>query len=96
MNHSSQLHVSFNSRFQARRMLRCRLNGLNETETTPTWDIENEFDPVASGWTKRMEKSIPHIEEDEMFLLHRIEWAVRSVVEKVGATRTWEWQERRE
>ena len=54
------------------------------------WDIEDEFDPVASGWAERVKATSPHIEEDEMFLLHRIEWAVRAVVEKVGAAKPWE------
>jgi len=59
---------------------------------TSGWDIEDEFNPEASGWAQKVKATSPHIEEDEMFLLHRIEWAVRSVVDKVGAPRTWEWQ----
>lgn len=65
---------------------------MNDDQEASGWDIEDEFDPEGSGWAERVKSRIPHIEEDEMFLLHRIEWAIRGLVEKVGATKTWEWQ----
>jgi len=80
-----------NGRFQTRRLLQCRLRGLSDEDTSSGWDAEDEFDPVASGWAETLKTSIPHIDEDEMFMLRRIEWAVRSVVEQVGAKKTWEW-----
>lgn len=92
MNHSSISDNSSNDRFQAREPSRCRKRGLDDGEVGSVWDIENEFDPEGSGWSERVQQKIPRIDEDEMFLLHRIEWAVRSLVEKVGATKTWEWQ----
>jgi len=67
------------------------MRGLSDGDTSSGWDAEDEFDPVGSGWAQTVQTSVPHIDEDEMFLLHRIEWAVRSVVEKVGAKKTWEW-----
>lgn len=87
------LHDSMvsNARFQARYLSHCRLHGLSvDGETVAAWDVEEEFDAEGSGWAERVKNSIPHIDEDEMFLLHRIEWAVRSVVDKVGAKKTWE------
>jgi hypothetical protein len=66
------------------------MSGLTDGEQGSGWDIEDEFDPDASGWAERLKTTIPHIDEDEMFMLHRIEWAIRGVVEKVGATKTWE------
>ena len=68
------------------------MSGLDDGEVASGWDIENEFDAERSGWAERVQQKIPHIDEDEMFLLHRIEWTVRALVEKVGATKTWEWQ----
>lgn len=68
------------------------MSGLSDGEHSSGWDIEDEFDAEGSGWAERLRKTIPNIEEDEMFLLHRMEWAIRSLVERVGATKTWEWQ----
>lgn len=83
-----------NVRFQARYLLQCRQHGLSaDGEAFTAWDAEAEFDAEGSGWAERVKNSIPHIDEDEMFLLHRIEWAVRSVVDKVGAKQTWDRQD---
>jgi len=92
MNHSSLLDNSSNARFQARQLSYCRQSRLSDGEVASGWDIENEFDPEGSGWAERVRLTSPHIEEDEMFLLHRIEWAIRGLVEKVGATKTWDRQ----
>jgi len=90
MNQGDSLRTVVNRRFQVRYLQQCRLHGLSDGETFSAWDVEEEFDAQESGWAERVKNSIPHIDEDEMFLLHRIEWAVRSVVDKIGAKKTWE------
>jgi len=59
-------------RFQARRIAANRIAGLEIDQHSLGWDIEEEFDAVASGWTARVEESIPQIQEDEMVFLRKI------------------------
>lgn len=49
------------------------------------WDIENEFNAQTTGWADKVKNTVPSIEEDELFLLRRLEREVRGVGEKLGA-----------
>lgn len=49
------------------------MTGIDDGESSLGWDIENEFDPDTTGWAEKVKTNIPHIEEDEMFLLRRLE-----------------------
>lgn len=72
-------------RFQARTIVKCRSFGLSDGETHSGWDIELEFDPEGSGWAARVKTTIPNIEEDEMFLLRRLEKEVKTLGNELGA-----------
>ena len=86
MSHSTTiLQDSSNSRIQARHLSKCRLVGLSDEEISSGWDIENEFDPSTSGWGERVKTTIPHIEEDQMHLLHRLEREVKSTKDAIWA-----------
>ena len=80
----SPLHILTDFRFQARWLQHCRLVGISEDEVSSGWDVENEFNAEGCGWAERVKTTIPHIEEDEMFLLHRIEHEIKAISDKVG------------
>jgi hypothetical protein len=71
-------------RIQARWLVHCHLIGISDDEVSSGWDIENEFDPEGSGWAERVKSTIPHIEEDEMYMLRHIDKAVKAISQKVG------------
>jgi hypothetical protein len=54
------------------------------------WDIENEFDAERSGWAEEVKETIPRVEEDELFLLRKVDQELNSLKESVdgkGATK---------
>ena len=62
--------TQLNSRFQAKTP---RLSGLQDGEVeSVAWDIEHEFNTESSRWKAKVKQTIPHIEEDEMYLLHQL------------------------
>jgi len=77
-----------NGRIQSRWLAHCRLVGISDDDTSAGWDVEREFDPQESGWAAKVKETIPHIEEDEMFLLHRIAASVKAISQELGATPT--------
>jgi len=60
-------------RIQAPQLTHARLIGLDIGQEAMGWDIEEEFDAQASGWAAKVHSTIPHIDEDEMVLLRRLE-----------------------
>jgi hypothetical protein len=54
-----------------------RLTGLADDERSLGWEFEDDFDPERSGWAERVKSTIPHIEEDEMYLLRDLEKKIR-------------------
>jgi hypothetical protein len=75
---------SSNNRILARHLSKCHLVGLSDGEISSGWDIEDEFDP-STGWEDRVKTTIPHIEEDQMHLLHRLEREIKSTKEAIWA-----------
>jgi hypothetical protein len=75
-------------RFQARRISKDRLTGLEDGESSLGWDVEAEFDAEGSGWAGKVKGTIPHIEEDQFYWLRRIEKEVVSVGEAIGVRNT--------
>jgi hypothetical protein len=59
-------------RIQARNISANRLVGLADDESSQGWDIEDEFNPERSGWADKVKTTIPHIEEDELYLLSEL------------------------
>jgi hypothetical protein len=56
------------------------LSGLQDGELEPVvWDIEHEFNTESSGWKAKVKKTIPRIEEDEMYLLRQLKQEIRRV-----------------
>ena len=74
----------YESKFQAKAILKSRMIGIQDGENGSGWDIESEFDPERSGWGPKVKATIPHIEEDEMYILHRLQRDVRSFNEAAG------------
>ena len=64
-------------RFQGRQIAQNRLTGLADDEHSLGWDFEDDFDPERSGWADRVKSTIPHIEEDEIYLLRNLEKELR-------------------
>lgn len=58
--------------------------GVQDGEQGSGWDIESEFDPEGSGWGPKVKNTIPHIEEDEMYILHRMQKDLRNVSDSLG------------
>jgi hypothetical protein len=79
------LCIHANPRFQAIRISQNRLTGIADGESSLGWDIELEFDPQRTGWANKVKTTIPHIEEDEMALLRRLEREVGGVGDALGA-----------
>ena len=50
------------------------MTGVDDGESSLGWDIETDFDPHRTGWAEKVKTNIPHIEEDEMFLLNQNFW----------------------
>ena len=76
----SFLFVSFaDCRIQSRNILQNRLVGLADDENSQGWDIEDEFRPERSGWADKVKTTIPHIEEDEMYLLQQLKKDMREL-----------------
>jgi hypothetical protein len=78
----------YESKVQSVHLAKCRLAGIADDDVSSGWDAERDFDPQESGWAARVKDTIPHIEEDEMFLLHRISSSVRAISQKLGVTPT--------
>jgi hypothetical protein len=76
----------YESKIQSVHLTKCRLAGVSDDDVAEGWDAERDFDPEQSGWAERVKDTIPHIEEDEMFLLHRITSSVRAISQKLGVT----------
>jgi hypothetical protein len=72
MNQSFLLISFVDGRIQSRNILQNRLVGLADDESSQGWDIEDEFNPERSGWADKVKTTIPHIEEDEMYLLQQL------------------------
>jgi hypothetical protein len=72
MNPSFLSVSSADCRIQSRNILQNRLVGLADDENSQGWDIEDEFSPERSGWADKVKTTIPHIEEDEMYLLQQL------------------------
>jgi len=75
----------YESKFQAIRISQNRLTGIADGESSLGWDIELEFDAERTGWANKVKTTIPHIEEDEMTLLRRLEREVGGVGDALGA-----------
>jgi len=74
------------NRFQARYMEQCRKKGLSDGEVSSGWDAERDFDPEGSGWAQKVRDTIPNVEQDEMFLLHKLERDIKGLQDgEVGA-----------
>lgn len=73
----------YESKIQSVHLEKCRLAGLSDDDVSSGWEGERDFDPQHS-WEARVKDTIPHIEEDEMFLLHRVSASVRAISQKLG------------
>jgi len=60
-------------RIQAPQLTHSKLIGLDIGQEAMGWDIDEEFNPEASGWAEKVRSTIPNIDEDEMVLLRRLE-----------------------
>jgi len=60
------------------------MSGLQDGEEGMGWDVDSSFDPHDSGWADRVHATIPHIEEDEMVILRRMEKKLDSVEDVSG------------
>ena len=69
--------------FQARHIAQNRLTGLADDERSLGWDFEDDLDMERSGWANKVKSTIPHIEEDEMYLLQNLENEVREMLTTV-------------
>lgn len=68
-------------RFQAREISQNRLTGLADDQTSLGWDYGNYFNADRSGWADKVKSTIPHIEEDEIYFLKKLDRNIRDVVE---------------
>jgi hypothetical protein len=74
------------SRFQARTISLNRLTGLADDERNLGWGTRGSYNPESSGWADKVRTTIPHIEEDEIYYLRKIEKDIRSITEKVSSS----------
>ena len=81
MNQSILHHLSTEIRIQAREISQNRLTGLADDETSLGWDYGNDFNADRSGWADKVKSTIPHIEEDEIYFLKKLDRNISSVVE---------------
>ena len=70
------------SRIQATRISKNRLTGLSDEDISDEWD---GFNPEASGWAQECKQVIPRIEEDEHFLLRRLEKKMDKLADSIDA-----------
>lgn len=80
MNQSIPHHLSTEIRFQAREISRNRLTGLADDQNSLGWDYENNFSAERSGWADKVKSTIPHIEEDEIYFLKKLDRDIKGVV----------------
>ena len=62
------------------------MTGLEDGESSLGWDAEAEFDAEGSGWAQKVKGTIPHIEEDEIYLLRNLEKELREKLPVVNNT----------
>jgi len=67
------LPIDLIKRIQARRVEECRHKGLEDGQIESGWDAERYFHPESDGWAEKVKSTIPNVEEDEMFLLRKLE-----------------------
>jgi hypothetical protein len=67
------LPIDLISRIQARHLEECRYKGLEDGEIESGWDAERDFHPESDGWAEKVMSTIPNVEQDEMFLLRKLE-----------------------
>jgi hypothetical protein len=72
------LIASYESHVRAREIEKCRRTGLSDGEVGSGWDIEMQYDVMASGWADKVKETIPNVEEDEMFLLRKLERDIKA------------------
>jgi hypothetical protein len=61
------------------------MNEMANGEVSMGWEIESDFDPEGSGWATEVKATIPRIEEDERFLLHKLSRDMASLRDAIGA-----------